>query len=131
MSRQRHHECAFAIGLDRQAGLSACISRSTAFPRLRLVVLLGLLMVAAAGCTKQGKAAPVGGSDIPPSKVNLKRNVELTAAQKRSIDYSVETVGVLEAEAQTEIAAGVAGVVDEVLFREGDTVTPETVLLKV
>lgn len=88
-------------------------------------------MIPLAGCTKQGKAAPVGGSDIPPSKVNLKRNVELTQAQRRAIDYTVETVGALEAEAQTEIAAGVSGVVDAVLFREGDVVTPETVLLKV
>src|SRR5205807_1046688 len=34
------------------------------------------------------------------------------------------TVGVLEAEAVTEIAAGVKGVVDEVNFREGDLVDP-------
>jgi RND family efflux transporter MFP subunit len=89
------------------------------------------LVLPTIGCSKQGKAAPVGGSDVPPSKVNLKRNVELTVAQRRAIDYTVETVGILEAEAQTDIAAGVSGVVDEVLFREGDQVTPDTVLLKV
>src|SRR5262249_13798099 len=37
----------------------------------------------------------------------------------------------LEAEGQTDIAAGVTGIVDEVLFREGDLVDSSTVLLKV
>jgi multidrug efflux system membrane fusion protein len=89
------------------------------------------LLVAAAGCGKHGKAAPVGGSDVPPSKVNLKRNVELTHAEQRPLVYYVDTVGVLEAEGQTEIAAGVNGVVDEVLFREGDEVTADKVLIKI
>lgn len=84
-----------------------------------------------AGCSKHGKAAPVGGSDVPPSKVNLKRNVELGRAERRSLVYNVDTVGYIEAEGQTEIAAGVKGVVDEVLFREGDLVSANTVLVKV
>src|SRR5439155_15878709 len=65
-----------------------------------------------------------GGPTIPPSKVNLKRVVELARAERRALVYSVETVGVLEAEAVTDIAAGVKGVVDEVNFREGDLVDP-------
>src|SRR5262249_22810652 len=83
--------------------------------RLQGLVVVCLL-AAAAGCGKHGKAAPVGGSDVAPSKVNLKRNVELTQAEQRPLVYYVETVGVLEAEGQTDIAAGVNGVVDEVLF---------------
>lgn len=94
-----------------------------------LALLTGL--AASAGCGKHGKAAPVGGSDVPPSKVNLKRNVELGRAERRPLVYYVETVGVIEAEGQTDIAAGVAGMVDEVLFREGDEVTTDTVLVKV
>jgi RND family efflux transporter MFP subunit len=66
---------------------------------------------------------------VPPSKVNLKRNVELAKAEMRSLQYSVETPGVLEAERVTDIAAGVSGIIDEVLFREGELVTPETVLV--
>jgi RND family efflux transporter MFP subunit len=95
-------------------------------------LLAGLLLLAgASGCGRHGKAAPVGGSDIPPSKVNLKRNVDLARAEQRSLVYYVDTVGVLEAEGQTELAAGVTGIVDEVLFREGDYVDPNTVLVKV
>jgi len=69
--------------------------------------------------------------DVPPSKVNLKRNVELALPQQRALVYEVETVGAIEAEGQTEIAAGVKGVVDDVLFREGDFVSVDTVLVKV
>jgi multidrug efflux system membrane fusion protein len=88
-------------------------------------------LFAAAGCGKHGKAGPGGGSGVPPAHVKLKRKVELARAEQRALDYAVETTGYLEAEGQTEIAAGVSGVVDEVLFREGQRVTPETILVKV
>src|SRR5437773_705243 len=83
------------------------------------VLAAAVLLAAAAGCGRHGKAAPTGGSDVPPSKVQLKRSVELARAEQRPLDYYVETVGYLEAEGQTDIAAGVAGIVDEVQFREG------------
>lgn len=85
----------------------------------------------AAGCTRHGKEAPQGGSEVPPSKVKLGRNVELAYVEQRPIEYFVETVGYLEPEGQTEIAAGVTGVVDEVLFREGQFVDADTILVKV
>lgn len=99
-------------------------------PLLAVPLALGLL-IAGAGCTKHGKAAPVGGSDVPPSQVKLARNVEVVHAEQRALDYFVETVGYLEAENQTDIAAGAAGVVDEVLFREGQRVDRDTVLVKI
>ncbi len=79
-------------------------------------------------CSRQGTPALTGGSK---QKVILQRNVELTMVEQRSLDYKVETVGVLEAEGQTDIPAGVPGVVDEVYFREGDEVGPGTVLAKI
>lgn len=94
-------------------------------------LLTVLVLSLAAGCSRHGKAAPQGGDERPPSKVNLQRNVELTQADQRAHVYYVDTVGVLEAEGQTELAAGVSGVVDEVLFREGDAVSQGTVLVKV
>src|SRR5262249_43053573 len=65
----------------------------------------------------------------PPRKIVLERNVDLTTVQKRSLVYRVETIGVLEAEGQTDIAAGVNGVIDEVLFREGDEVKAGCILV--
>ncbi len=104
-------------------------SASSGGPSARRWPLLtvGLLLLAA-GCNRH---ASQGGSQVPPHKANLKRNVELGRAEQRSLVYYVETVGVLEAEGQTDIAAGVSGLVDEVLFREGDAVDTDTVLVKV
>jgi multidrug efflux system membrane fusion protein len=95
------------------------------------VLILGFLLLTAAGCGRHGKAAPIGGSDIPPSQTRLKRSVELDRATQQALTYYVETVGYLEAEGQTDIAAGVSGVVDEVLFREGQWVDSNSVLVKV
>ena len=97
---------------------------------LALIVCAGLLS-AATGCGKRGISAPAGGGTLSPSKVVLARNVELAVAQQRALVYRVETVGMLEAEGQTDIAAGVTGVVDQVYFREGDEVRPGTLLATV
>src|SRR5438132_13901501 len=107
------------------------MTRSLAGPAPVRACLVAVLLAAAVGCGRHGKAAPVGGSDVPPSKVNLKRNVELGRAEQRSIVYYVDTVGYVEAEGQTDLAAGVKGIVDEVLFREGDVVEANKVLIKV
>src|SRR5262249_12384819 len=87
---------------------------------LFLVFLLGAL-----GCTKSAKPAPAGGSDVPPAKVHLSRGVELCQAERRTLISRVDTVGLIEAEGQTDVAAGVSGLVDEVNFREGDVVDPK------
>jgi membrane fusion protein, multidrug efflux system len=91
-------------------------------PTAGLAMLCALF--AAAGCAKRGIPAPQGGSDVPPSKVNLRRNVELCQVEQRALISAVESVGQLEAELVTPISPGVAGIVDEVLFREGDEVDP-------
>lgn len=89
-----------------------------------------LLPMGFVACNRHGDG-PVAGAPPPPSKMNLKRRVEIAPVEKRSLDYFIEAVGRVEAERQTEIAAGVSGVVDEVLFREGDEVTTDTILIKV
>jgi membrane fusion protein, multidrug efflux system len=88
------------------------------------LVLSGAIIAVAIGCGKKGIPAPTGGSDIPPSKVNLKRGVELTKVEQRQIISHVESVGSIEAEFITQIPAGVVGIVDRVHFREGDLVDP-------
>src|SRR5262245_48656841 len=98
--------------------------------RLPWTALVAALLLVA-GCGKWGTEAPQGGTTIPPSQAKLKRNVELAVAQCQALTYFVETVGYLEAESLTSVSAGVSGVVDEVLFREGDWVTENTVLAKI
>lgn len=94
-----------------------------------LPVAVGLVVLAL-GCDHGGGGAGNLAAK-PPSQTNLKRNVVLAQAEKQVLDYFVETVGTLEAEAETNIAAGVAGIVDEVNFREGDDVTPASVLVRI
>jgi RND family efflux transporter MFP subunit len=91
---------------------------------MSLAVRAGAIVVLAAalGCSRHSTAAP--GATIPPSKVNLKRVVDLVQVEQRPLVYYVETVGILEAEGVTDLAAGVKGVVDDVNFREGDLVEP-------
>jgi multidrug efflux system membrane fusion protein len=85
---------------------------------------IALVALFAGGCGKKGLPAPQGGSDIPPSKVNLKRAVDLARVEQRSLVSYVESVGDIEAEAVVQIPAGVAGIVEAVHFREGDLVDP-------
>lgn len=95
--------------------------------RRRRFFLLPLLVLV--GCDHAGNSPSLAAK--PPSQTNLKRNVVLAQAEQKALDYFVETVGSLEAEAETNLAAGISGIVDEVSFREGDDVKPDTVLIKI
>ena len=86
--------------------------------------LLFAVFVPSIGCGKKGLPSATVGNPTPISKVNLRRPVELAKAQQRIIVAAVEQVGALEAKQTTEIAAGVAGIVDAVLFEEGAVVSP-------
>ena len=96
---------------------------------LSLLLWLILLLPSLQGCGKRGHEAPQGGANIPPSKVRLKRTVDLTPVVQRKMTSYVDTVGVLEAESQVDIAAGVSGVVDELFVREGTWVFKDQTLL--
>lgn len=98
---------------------------------LRSLALASFLLFFPAACSKQGLDAPKGGADIRPSQMKLKRKIELTQVGRQPFQASIETVGHLEPEGQTDIASGVSGVVDEVLFREGQWVDRDTLLVKV
>jgi multidrug efflux system membrane fusion protein len=87
------------------------------------------MLAVSTGCGRHGKAAPTGGLMTPPSQTKLKRNVELGQVRQEKIASYVDTVGYLDAEGQTDIAAGVKGIVDEVLFREGQWVIKDQTVL--
>ncbi len=95
-------------------------------------LLLFVAMLMLSGCGKRGYEAPQGGAVVPLSKVRLKRNVDIVPVRQDRMSSYVETVGFLEAEGQTDIAAGVSGTVVEVLFREGQPVEKgKTVLARI
>jgi len=83
-----------------------------------------LLLIFAAACGGNGRHSGVNTSSTP-AKVNLRRTVEFARSEQKALVYAVETVGVIEAEGMTDIAAGVKGIVDAVHFREGDDVDPK------
>ncbi|CAN5398027.1 N/A [soil metagenome] len=88
------------------------------------LLIPAILLTLSLGCGKRGLPAPTGGGATTPAKVNLKRAVELTPVRQKTIVSAVEQVGTLEARQTTDIAAGVTGVVDVVLFDEGQLVDP-------
>jgi multidrug efflux system membrane fusion protein len=93
--------------------------------RFSVVAALLAALATTPGCAKHGVSAPTGGSEIPPSQVKLTRQVLVASAERKDLTYSVNTVGTLEPERQTSIAAGVAGLVDKVSFKEGDRWTEQ------
>jgi RND family efflux transporter MFP subunit len=46
----------------------------------------------------------------------------------QDVTYTIEAVGSIEAEAEVQVVAGVEGIVTSVRFREGDAVTPSSIL---
>ncbi len=86
---------------------------------MRFAVVV-VAIVLAAGCSKP----PAGG---PPAGARKPR-VAVAPVGRGPVSYEIETVGSFEAEEEVSVAAGVAGIVTKVMFKEGDRVTPETVL---
>src|SRR4051812_19082800 len=104
---------------DSRAAPSSRVLESAMLPRCGRLMLFALpLVIFSFGCGK-GTGIPATTS---PGKAKLKRNVELAQATDEKMASTVETVGYLDAEGQSDIAAGVPGVVEEAYFREGDWV---------
>lgn len=108
---------------------AVCAKRLARTRQVLVVLLVSAALAFTAGCGRRGHAAPEGGATVPPSRARLKRNVELIPVRQEKMTSFVETVGYLDAECQTDIAAGVAGVVEEVNFREGDWVVKDSTVL--
>ena len=88
----------------------------------RLVAVLILAALAACKPAEQPK----------PSGAHLRKpRVTAAPAAVREIEYVVEAAGTIEASEEIAIPASVSGIVDAVHFKEGDAVTPETVLLEI
>ena len=71
------------------------------------------------------------GSDRPPTKPDMRFPVEVAPVESQRVEYTVTAVGSVEAFERVQVTARVAGVVERVRFREGDTVTPGTVLVEI
>ena len=96
-----------------------------------LAPLLAALVTVLAGCSggangAQGKdAKPPAGAPPAPSRAI---RVGVAPVALRDVTYTIEAPGSIEAEEEIQVVAGIEGVVTSVRFREGDAVTPDTVL---
>lgn len=84
------------------------------------VVLAAALALGLSAC---GDGEEEGGQARPPTAV------EAVVAERDTIQVSVRSVGSLEADAQVEMRAEAEGLVERILFREGETVRRGEVLV--
>lgn len=95
----------------------------------RLASTAVLLAAALAGCgRKEGAAAGAGKG---PGKGPRPFPVEVAPVEAADVVYRIEAPGTLEAWEEIPVVARVSGVADAVDFREGDAVTPDTVLARI
>lgn len=86
---------------------------------------LTLALLALAACSKADSGQKPGG---PPSR---KPRVAVATVEEQDVAYVVEASGSIEAREEVSIPARVAGILDRVNFKQGDTVTPDTVLAQI
>ncbi len=96
-------------------------------------VLISLLFLPS--CKKGG---PSEGQPAPPSKKGgateksvVTFPVEVAPVTVRSLSYTVNAVGSIDAFEKVQVTARVAGVVDRVLFAEGNMAAPSPVLVEI
>ena len=97
-----------------------------------LVFMVALSILASASCKKGGGSAPQGkrgGSSFDRSKILYP--VEAEPVKMQSLVYTVNAVGSIDAFEKVQVTARVAGVVDRVLFAEGNIVAVNQVLVEV
>jgi len=95
------------------------------------VLVLGLAcasMLVNGGCSGGATGAPEKVVAKPATAPARVPRVATERAALRDVTYTVEAIGTLESQEEIRIVAGVEGVVTAVRFREGDAVTPSTVL---
>jgi RND family efflux transporter MFP subunit len=90
--------------------------------------LAACLVLAIAGC---GADTEKGGRAGGRGKRQVKFPVEVRSVQSYPAEYSIASVGSVDAFERVEVVARVAGILDKVSFAEGDRVTTSQVLAEV
>jgi membrane fusion protein (multidrug efflux system)/multidrug efflux system membrane fusion protein len=143
--RRRPHpfDAPVGAGSDAPAGL-----RRLAAGALALSVAAAILAAPACG-PRAGVAAPEGGSDKagapppagtpatapataqPATPTGPAARIATAPVTVRDVTSTIEALGSIEAEEEVRVVAAVEGLVTRVRFREGDRVTPDSVLAEI
>ena len=96
-------------------------------------VALSLLLVPACkkGAPAEGKPAPAAKKGGVQEKSRVSFPVEVAPVATRSLIYTLNAVGSIDAFEKVQVTARVAGVVDRVLFAEGNLATVNQVLVEI
>jgi multidrug efflux system membrane fusion protein len=92
------------------------------------IILLGLAVLGLGACRKGGDSAGSGGG-LDRSRMTFP--VEVETVEMKSLVYSVNAVGSVEAFEIVQVTARVPGVVDRVLFSEGSPAQLDQVLVEI
>lgn len=97
---------------------------------MRVMRTIGAMLAVAAvtACSGEGKNAGGGG---PGAQAKIRFPVEVRPVGTQRVEYTVGGVGSVEAFEKVLATARVAGVVDKVKFREGDTVEEGRILAEI
>lgn len=95
--------------------------------RLALLLFLGVTLPAIVlfGCSKKDEGPPGGG------KGKMAFPVELAPVPAERVEYTVTSVGTVDAYERVQVTARVAGVIEHVRFAEGDVVKKGQVLVEI
>lgn len=96
-------------------------------PRRRGAAAAALLLLVFAGTACQKEASPLGAAGA--GRVSFP--VEVRPVMTQALVYTVAAVGSVEAFERVQVTARVAGVVDRVLFAEGDRAAVDQVLVEI
>jgi multidrug efflux system membrane fusion protein len=95
-------------------------------PRCAVATFAALAFAPQLACTGSDSAP-----GTPRASGPLRFPVEVATVEAGSVEYAVQAVGSVEAFEQVAATARVAGVVERILFQEGDAVGPEKVLAEI
>jgi membrane fusion protein (multidrug efflux system)/multidrug efflux system membrane fusion protein len=103
--------------------------RIQARPARRLIALASLLLsiLSFAGCKKGEEGPPGGGRGAG----GMSFPVEVVPVASERVEYVVAAVGSVEAFERVQLVARIAGAVERVKFKEGDTVKKDQVLVEI
>src|SRR5262245_20985586 len=90
-----------------------------------------LLLAALAALPLSVACGPGQGATPPPGAGRSALRVRVAPAVVKDVVFAVKAVGSLEAEEVVQVTAEVEGAVSQVLFHEGDRVSPSTPLLRI